>query len=93
MPAEVNNIADIDLVARVVRHYGTDTLASLLRDRSAERNIIWASSEYERLGDGYEPYAFDCGEGMESLFSLGEVGGIVSLGFDDRSLASFVVLR
>ena len=56
MPAEVNNIADVNLVARVVRHYGTDTLASLLRDRSTERNIIWASSEYERLGDGYEPY-------------------------------------
>lgn len=56
MPAEVNNIADVDLVARAVRHYGTGTLASLLRDRSTERNIIWASSEYERLGDGYEPY-------------------------------------
>ena len=32
-------------------------------------------------------------KGMESLFSLGEVGGGVSLGFDDYSLVSFVVLR
>ena len=31
-------------------------------------------------------------KGMESLFSLGEVGSGVSLGFDDYSLISFVVL-
>ena len=43
LPAEVNNIADVDLVARVVRHYGTGTLASLLRDRSCARSIIWAN--------------------------------------------------
>lgn len=57
MPAEVNDIADIDLVARVVRHCGTGTLASLLRDRPTDRDIIWASTEYEKLGDGCEPYA------------------------------------
>lgn len=56
MATEVNNIADIDLVARVVRYYGTDTLSSLLRDRSTKKNIIWAGSEYVKLGDGYEPY-------------------------------------
>lgn len=32
-------------------------------------------------------------KGMESLFSLGEVGSGVALGFDDYSLVSFVVLR
>lgn len=32
-------------------------------------------------------------KGMESLFSLGEVGSGVSLGFNDYSLVSFVVLR
>ena len=32
-------------------------------------------------------------KGMESLFSLGEVGSGVSLGFDNYSLVSFVVLR
>ena len=32
-------------------------------------------------------------KGMESLFSLGEVGSGVSLGFDDYSLISFVVLQ
>ena len=32
-------------------------------------------------------------KGMESLFGLGEVGSGVSLGFDDYSLVSFVVLR
>ena len=32
-------------------------------------------------------------KGMESLFSLGEVGSGVTLGFDDYSLLSFVVLR
>lgn len=32
-------------------------------------------------------------KGVESLFSVGEVGGGVSLGFDDYSLVSFVVLR
>ena len=56
MANEVNNIADIDLVSRLVRHYGTGTLETLLRDHSTDRNIIWAGSEYERLGDGYSPY-------------------------------------
>lgn len=32
-------------------------------------------------------------KGIESLFSLGEVGSGVSLGYDDYSLVSFVVLR
>ena len=32
-------------------------------------------------------------KGVESLFSLGEVGSGVTLGFDDYSLLSFVVLR
>ena len=32
-------------------------------------------------------------KGMESLFSLGEVGSGVTLGFNDYSLLSFVVLR
>ncbi len=32
-------------------------------------------------------------KGMESLFSLGEVGSGVSLGFNDYSLVSFVVIR
>lgn len=32
-------------------------------------------------------------KGIESLFSLGEVGGGTSLGFDDYALMSFVVLR
>ena len=32
-------------------------------------------------------------KGIESLFSLGEVGSGTSLGFDDYSLVSLVVLR
>ena len=32
-------------------------------------------------------------KGIESLFSLGEVGSGAALGFDDYSLVSFVVLR
>ena len=32
-------------------------------------------------------------KGIESLFSLGEVGTGTSLGFDDYSLVSFAVLR
>lgn len=32
-------------------------------------------------------------KGMESLFSLGEVGSGVTLGFNDYSLVSFVVLQ
>ena len=32
-------------------------------------------------------------KGMESLFSLGEVGSGVTLGFNDYSLLSFLVLR
>lgn len=56
MTTEVNNIAGIDLVERLVRHYGIDTLKSLLRDRSTGKNIIWADSEYVKLGTGYEPY-------------------------------------
>ena len=32
-------------------------------------------------------------KGVDSLFSLGEVGGGAVSGFDDYSLVSFVVLR
>lgn len=50
------NIADINIVLRLVQHYGTSTLDALLRDQSTGKNIIWAGSEYKRLGVGYEPY-------------------------------------
>ncbi len=34
-------------------HYQTRVLETLLCDRTTGRNIIWADSEYEALGDGY----------------------------------------
>lgn len=56
MAPRLENIKDLDFVASIYRRYGIDVLDSLLKDRTTERNIIWADREYERLGAGYAPY-------------------------------------
>lgn len=45
-----------DFIDTFLQRYPEKVLESLLRDKTTKRNIIWADSEYERLGDGYGMY-------------------------------------
>ena len=56
MATNATNIADVDLIASLLRRYGRPTLEMLLKDRTTKKNIIWADREYEQLGTGYGPY-------------------------------------
>lgn len=56
MATNATNIADVDLIASLLRRYGRSTLETLLVDRTTKKNIIWADREYEQLGTGYGPY-------------------------------------
>lgn len=56
MATNATNIADVDLIASLLRRYGRSTLETLLVDRTTKNNIIWADREYEQLGAGYDPY-------------------------------------
>lgn len=56
MATNATNIADVDLIASLLRCYGRTILETLLVDRTTENNIIWADREYEQLGVGYDPY-------------------------------------
>lgn len=59
----VRNIADNNIVASVVNHYGINTFKALLVDRtrsvgkrgSARHNIYWATDEYISMGPGFMP--------------------------------------
>lgn len=42
-----------DFVSGIERAYPATVLSMLLRDRTTNKNIIWADSEYEALGKGY----------------------------------------
>jgi hypothetical protein len=52
----IDNVAETDLVAVFLRHYGSNILSTLLKDHSTEKNIVWADTEYQKLGLGYAPY-------------------------------------
>lgn len=45
--------ADSGFIESFDSRYPTRTLETLLKDRTTGRNIIWADSEYEALGEGY----------------------------------------
>ncbi len=46
-------VAGDTFISRFLSRYPTRVLETLLCDRTTGRNIIWADSEYESLGDGY----------------------------------------
>lgn len=44
----------VDIKENNIHDYGHKLLSLLLKDHSSNRNIIWATSDYERRGKGYE---------------------------------------
>ncbi len=73
----------------------SEPIAELCRDFNRETRDGECMDVYTRLLDNIVAGINDVQQdkGIESLFTLGEVGSGVSLGFDDYSLVSFVVLR
>ena len=73
----------------------TEPIMELCRTFNKETRDGERMGRYTELLDGVVEAITGVQEtkGVESLFSVGEVGGGVSLGFDDYSLVSFVVLR
>ena len=53
MEQAAEHIAGAGFLESFVQRYPMAILETLLRDRSAGRNIIWADNEYEALGEGY----------------------------------------
>ena len=53
MEQAAEHIAGAGFLESFVQRYPIAILETLLRDRSAGRNIIWADNEYEALGAGY----------------------------------------
>ena len=53
MEQTAEHIAGAGFLESFVQRYPMPILETLLRDRSAGRNIIWADNEYETLGKGY----------------------------------------
>ena len=53
MEQTAEHIAGAGFLESFVQRYPMPILETLLRDRSAGRNIIWADNEYEALGEGY----------------------------------------
>ena len=44
----------IDIKENFLKEYDYKSLQILLKDHSFNKNIIWATSDYERYGKGYE---------------------------------------
>ena len=44
---------ELGFVEAFAKRWPRSVLETLLRDRTTGKNIIWADSEYEELGDGY----------------------------------------
>ena len=44
-----------NIVENLMRQYNRAILISLLKDKTTEKNIIWASDEYYNLGEEYNP--------------------------------------
>lgn len=51
--ALTNEPFGIGLIEAIEQRYPANVLETLLKDKTTERNIIWADSEYEALGCGY----------------------------------------
>ena len=43
----------IDISEEEFMHYGSDILGILLKDRTTDMNILWATDDYEELGEAY----------------------------------------
>ncbi len=52
-PNEMHDAVEHGFVEQFVQRYPIAILETLLTDRTTGCNILWADSEYERLGDGY----------------------------------------
>ena len=49
-------IFGVDIKETEIRDWGHDILANLLKDRTTNENIIWATNDYTSLGKGYSFY-------------------------------------
>ena len=52
----VEHVSTVSIPKDIERYLGLGVLDVLLADRSTEQNIIWATSAYEKLGDGFGEY-------------------------------------
>ena len=48
------DLPDADIYENEILQDSPELLATLLRDHTTQRNILWATSDYEHLGVGYE---------------------------------------
>ena len=46
----------IDIKENFLKELDPKLLQILLKDHSSNKNIVWATSDYERYGKGYEKY-------------------------------------
>ena len=44
----------VDIREDDLRNISEDVLEALLRDHTTQKNIFWATHDYEELGEGYE---------------------------------------
>ena len=51
--SESPNIFEVEITQKAIFHYNRELMGLLLRDRTTEKNIIWATNEYEQYGYGY----------------------------------------
>ena len=54
MPENKNILACVDIREDDLRNISEDVLEALLRDHTTQKNIFWATHDYEELGEGYE---------------------------------------
>ena len=89
MSREIEHEGDIGFVEAFAKRWPRAVLETLLRDRTTGKNIIWADSEYEELGDGYAGDDLRCRlrgsleegrEGMEKIANgpQGRLWGLVA---------------
>lgn len=46
----------IEIIEEEILKYGQALMDILLKDRTTDQNIIWATNDYEELGEGYEAH-------------------------------------
>ena len=52
-----NQQSNLDVIEDTIFRFDKSVLRLLLKDKTTQKNIIWATSDYESLGSGYEEYS------------------------------------
>ena len=66
---EVHKIFETNIVEDFTRQYSAAVFDTLLRDRTTGKNIIWATTEYAELGEGYQAKSEILRERITGLYS------------------------